>query len=297
MTIQFRHNQVLCIYHANCADGFAAAFAMYLWDEKHSASVEYHEGVYQQDPPFHKCVGKDIYIVDFSYPPDVISEMAKIANKVVIIDHHVSAMKAWQKKFPQLNGLDVVKFKEGNIEINFDMRMSGAVLTWNYFHRDTVPLMFRYVQDMDLWLKEMPGTEPYIMALRSYPMDFIVWKALMGFEKKLVEEGHAINRWYQQQIEILKPNTKRMAIGGFMVPVVNANYCFASALAGALAQNEPFAASYFHDGNRYNFSLRSREGGVDVSEVAKQYGGGGHKQAAGFAVKELTFLTFEAATK
>jgi nanoRNase/pAp phosphatase (c-di-AMP/oligoRNAs hydrolase) len=32
------------------------------------------------------------------------------------------------------------------------------------------------------------------------------------------------------------------------------------------------------------FSLRSTEEGLDVSEIAKLYGGGGHKHAAGFKV-------------
>ncbi len=30
------------------------------------------------------------------------------------------------------------------------------------------------------------------------------------------------------------------------------------------------------------FSLRSEEGGQDVSEIAAMFGGGGHKHAAGF---------------
>jgi len=32
------------------------------------------------------------------------------------------------------------------------------------------------------------------------------------------------------------------------------------------------------------FSLRSQEGGIDVSEIAIKFGGGGHKHAAGFKV-------------
>ncbi|WP_224794071.1 DHHA1 domain-containing protein [Pseudomonas fluorescens] len=32
------------------------------------------------------------------------------------------------------------------------------------------------------------------------------------------------------------------------------------------------------------FSLRSTDEGMDVSEVASQYGGGGHRNASGFRV-------------
>ena len=41
-----------------------------------------------------------------------------------------------------------------------------------------------------------------------------------------------------------------------------------------------------HDGVTY--SLRSMDDRMDVSEIAKDNGGGGHRNAAGFRVKELT---------
>jgi oligoribonuclease NrnB/cAMP/cGMP phosphodiesterase (DHH superfamily) len=40
------------------------------------------------------------------------------------------------------------------------------------------------------------------------------------------------------------------------------------------------------DSDEYVISLRTRQGGVDVSAVAKFYGGGGHASAAGFKVKK-----------
>lgn len=54
-------------------------------------------------------------------------------------------------------------------------------------------------------------------------------------------------------------------------------------IAGELAKERPFGACYFdrQDGKR-QWSLRSRDGGADVSEIAKRHGGGGHAQAAGF---------------
>jgi len=41
------------------------------------------------------------------------------------------------------------------------------------------------------------------------------------------------------------------------------------------------------------FSLRSNDEGVDVSEVAKQYGGGGHRNASGFKVSFAAAAAFE----
>ena len=51
-----------------------------------------------------------------------------------------------------------------------------------------------------------------------------------------------------------------------------------------MAQGEPFAACYWDTEGARVFSLRSADDGLDVSEIAKQYGGGGHVRAAGFSV-------------
>ncbi len=49
---------------------------------------------------------------------------------------------------------------------------------------------------------------------------------------------------------------------------------------------QAFAATYYDKHNFRCFSLRSHSsGGADVSQIATQYGGGGHKNAAGFTVK------------
>jgi len=46
-----------------------------------------------------------------------------------------------------------------------------------------------------------------------------------------------------------------------------------------------YAVGYFDLPGKRIYSLRSRQGSeVDVSEIAKRHGGGGHKHAAGFSV-------------
>jgi nanoRNase/pAp phosphatase (c-di-AMP/oligoRNAs hydrolase) len=42
-----------------------------------------------------------------------------------------------------------------------------------------------------------------------------------------------------------------------------------------------------------SFSLRSSDDGEDVAEVAKQYGGGGHRNASGFTVSFAQAQAFE----
>ena len=75
-----------------------------------------------------------------------------------------------------------------------------------------------------------------------------------------------------------------MVIGAYDVPVASLPYTLVSDAAHLMAQGEPFAACYWDTAEGRVFGLRATDDGVDVSDVAKQYGGGGHAKAAGFKV-------------
>lgn len=92
---------------------------------------------------------------------------------------------------------------------------------------------------------------------------------------------------------MLRVTTREMLIGGYRVPVANLPYTLTSDAGHDLANGKPFAACYWDTPEGRCFSLRSREDGVDVSLVAKQYGGGGHRNASGFRVSFAVANTFE----
>jgi len=75
-----------------------------------------------------------------------------------------------------------------------------------------------------------------------------------------------------------------MEIGGHCVPVANLPYTLVSDAGHLLAKGAPFAACYWDTPEGRVFSLRSTDEGLDVSAIAKQYGGGGHIHASGFRV-------------
>lgn len=98
----------------------------------------------------------------------------------------------------------------------------------------------------------------------------------------LVAEGIALERKQLQDVKTLVPMTRRrMRIAGYDVSVANLPVTIVSDAGNVMAQDEPFAACYWDDHMGRNFSLRSI-GDFDVSAVAKLYGGGGHRNAAGF---------------
>ncbi len=276
----------LCIYHGNCADGFAAAWVV---RKAFNGDVDFHPGVYGQAPP--DVTGRDIVIVDFSYKRDVLFEMASKANTIVVLDHHKTAAEDltdlpvshhWTPK-----DLRSMTEMDGRypIEAVFDMTRSGAMITWNYFFRSSLPpRLLHHIQDRDLWLFKLDGTREIQASVFSFPYDFTVWDRLMDTPvDQLIGEGRAIERKHHKDIaELVGVSKRRMKIGGHDVPVANLPYTLSSDAGHLMAKGEPFAACYMDNPSGRVFSLRSAPDGVDVSIIAKGYGGGGHAKASGF---------------
>lgn len=272
----------LCIYHGNCADGFGAA-----WVFKNYADREhdFHAGVYQDAPP--NCAGRDVYLVDFSYKRAVVEEICKVASRVVLIDHHKTAID------------DLAPLIESKrIEALTSLEHSGAVLAYKWFNGNGIshiPKLLLHIEDRDLWRFVMPGTREIQANVFSYPYDFSVWDELMSRPvDDLKAEGRAIERKHFKDIaELVKVCRREITIGGIIVPVASLPYTLTSD-AGHLMATEhesKIGVCYWDTPQGRVFSLRSTDDGPDVAEIAKQYGGGGHKHASGFR------LSFEDAAK
>jgi oligoribonuclease NrnB/cAMP/cGMP phosphodiesterase (DHH superfamily) len=271
--------QKLCIYHGNCADGFTSAWVVRkaLGDE-----VQYHAGVYQDAPP--DVEGKDVLLVDFSYKRAVLEAMREKAASVTILDHHKTA----EADLRDLSGITTV----------FDMNRSGARITWDYlFPNAKPPQLLLHVEDRDLWRFALRKTREIQASVFAYPYEFKVWDYLMGADmEQLAVEGEAIERKHFKDIrELIGVVTRRMNIGGYNVPIANLPYTLTSDAGHLLAKGEPFAGCYWDTPKGRVFSLRSTDEGLDVAEIAKQYGGGGHRNASGFRLDYSAAMALEVA--
>ena len=275
--------KTLCIWHGGCDDGFASAWVVRkaLGDEH----VEFHGGVYQKPPP--DVFGRDVLLVDFSYKRGVLEEMARDAASVTILDHHATAEADLK---PLL--------EERLVRGEFDMKRCGAMITWDWFFPGDPPHdLLHYIQDRDLWQKKLPGCDQVIMALRSYPQDFLTWDLMMEKEiRELMDEGNAIHRYYRRLVDQAKFAASPMMVGGYLIPTVNVPHYLASEVAGELCrefneQEWPFAAAYWFNKDRsVTFSLRSRDDFNVGSFAEEKFGGGGHPGAAGFRVEKLELV-------
>lgn len=297
----------LVIYHANCPDGFTAAWAA--WKKFGDEDTEYVPASYGKPPP--DVSGKDVLIVDFSYPRDVLLAMAPIDPTFTTtverlleagVDPKLARATA-DRTLPRaisLRVLDHHKTAKADLEglsfCEFDMNRSGAGMTWDALYTEPRPWLVNYVEDRDLWRWKLTHSKEINAAIGSVPRtNFSSFEnETLGVSKELmVVRGEAILAAQDQYVAEVCKNARMVTFEGFTIPCVNCSYVHMSEIVGALAEKAEagFAIGWLQKADgRFGFSLRARKAGVDVSALAKLYGGGGHPGAAGFERDSLADL-------
>lgn len=256
--------RVTVLYHRD-ADGFGAAYAAWkkFGDEAEYISVQYGEPL-----PKIPVETQRLFIVDFSYPVETIQLLQGLYPSVVVLDHHKTALP-----LTELPGCYI------------DLDKAGCQMTWEFMHDQALlPDILRYVADRDLWRFEEPYSEEVNLYIASLPWDFTIWDR---FDLDLaVVSGSSIKAFRDGQIKAALRNVRMITLAGYEVPCVNASENI-SEIGNRLCQEYPeaaFSVSYCDRKDCRSWSLRSI-GEFDVSAVAKLFGGGGHRNAAGFSTE------------
>lgn len=265
----------LIIYHSNCPDGTCAA-AVALRALPGATAIP---ALYGDAPP--DVSGLEVYVVDFSYPRNVLFGMRERARSLTILDHHKSAAE------------DLAGFPGAT----FDMNRSGAGITWDHFFPgEDRPWIVAYVEDRDLWRYDLPDSRAINAWISTLPLNEPeAWsKFLNGFpmDPHLTLLGQAILAYQKIHAERVATTAERGSILGYDVPVVNAAYPLGSNVLEILYQGEEFAARWQRGSDGlYAYSVASGPDNLDVSTIAREFGGGGHEHAAGFVSDELVHLS------
>lgn len=259
------------ILHHNDADGFGAAYSAYMKFGKEN--VEYIPIDYGWAFPILED-GSDVYILDFSISRSELDALVARMNFVLILDHHKSAAEKL----------------EGHPNTFFDMKRSGAGIAWDYFNPNVPrPNFITYIEDQDLFNMAFHNSHEVRSSILIIPLtlDAYIEAAKVSIEEREYE-GTIIQKQVQYNIErgleyihvIEVDEYKMLAVN---VCVHQSNY--GAELRKHLAQYGcDFSGVYYRvNQNFVKFSCRSNSD-FDVSLLCKRFGGGGHKQAAGFDV-------------
>ena len=269
----------ICFYHAGCPDGFGAAWAARkAWGE--DARYVPHRHEHRLDPDdFADC---QLAFVDIAPTNEELLGLARVAEQLIVLDHHVTARDRYHSEPAVVNEVE-----ELGHDVIYDMDRSGAMMSWGYFCPEEPPALLRYVQDQDLWHWRLEGSREVNAAIAAYPQDFESWDALAKRDPaELVAEGSAIVRSNQVEIERRARSAHPLQVNGELVEAVNST-TLRSSIGHVLAERKAHGTArgcvYRVDGSRVHATLYSI-GDVDVASVAAGFGGGGHRNAAGFSI-------------
>lgn len=256
---------VYVLYHKNCMDGKGAAYAAWL---KFKENAEYIEVGYG-DPLPEIENNSEVYILDFSYPKDILIQLNERC-KVVVLDHHKTAQ----------NDLEGLTFA------HFNMNKSGASLAWEYLHpNEKKNEHINFIEDRDLWNWKLKNSKEYSLGAYSLIKNFKDFDKYSFFQ--LIDAGNNISIYQSQQIESILQNSfvtiMEFDNKEYKVAMVNSPI-LQSELGDELLGKYPdvdFAWVYREDKDNSYVSLRSEDRRKDVSVIAKLFGGGGHRNASG----------------
>jgi uncharacterized protein len=253
-----------------------------------------------------------VIMCDISFPKE---EMSKLNMKLgydnfIWIDHHISAIKDYhslpfEKRMNDLNGIQDTKF-------------AACELAWEYFFPDEeMPEIVRLLGRYDCFGHKGTDEEQKVLEFQYGARQIIT-----NYEEAYKELSHSLEFGdnFKQLYHIFKngkaiyqylcTEAKQIYESGFEIelysnpldevhPIINTHkfICINNERFNPINfdidyHNEGYdgAACFHYEGvsKLWKFSLYNDNGLVDCSVIAKQYGGGGHKGAAGFAVKNLS---------
>jgi hypothetical protein len=270
----------VCLFHAGCPDGFGAAWAVRrAWGSEAEFVPRGHEDPF--DPEDYD--GDLVVFVDIAVDNARLRALGECAARLVVLDHHVSTLEHYRAE----PSLDAALRAAGHL-VHFDLAHSGAMLAWQHFHGDAPPPdLLRYVEDQDLWSWKLPWSDAVNAAIGSYPRSFECWDVLAARPaRELAEEGQSIVRGHRADVDRLLRTSHPVAIGTKRIEAVNSpllRSTIGHELARRAAFGAPWGMLYRLNGDRVDVSIYSI-GDLDVSRIARDFGGGGHRNAAGFSL-------------
>ena len=310
--------KTVVLYHADCADGFGAAYAAWLDLGPESDVVSYRPVKYGEVVDYSDLKGKVVYILDFSFPKNVMDLIIKECKVLIWLDHHKTAFQAWG-----VSDDAAYTYTSNNVRIVLDPDASGAMIAWRHFHGLAgLPRLIEHIDDYDRWQFKLVGTKAFNKALWAMaPWSFEQWYDTFGdgdtdIYDRFYELGEVLLKAHNNNVQaVLDAGKMECSMTWYeanQVPNPHEQYGHnllesREVVAYGLAANCPanltsdvghklatesgtYGLCWYQDNlGKIKCSLRSN-GSYDVSAIAKKFGGGGHKNAAGFTLPNMSQL-------
>ena len=293
--LYYRHNysgeenKMKCFYHTDMDGKCAGAivFKAMKNQENDDTGFAYLPINYKDDFPFENIQGNEqVIIVDFSLQkPGEWEKLLSITKNIIWIDHHKTAIEKAPIEVQKLRGIR----KDG---------VAGCVLTWQYFNpRFMCPQIVEMLGAYDIWDFSKYGEDLNILqaGIRLFDHEpesknWTVWFDCFNGDycevNKILEKGRIVLQYRNNYwAGLIKSWSFWTTFEGHKAICCNAG-SVSSQLFDSVKEDYDLMIPFVFDGKQWTVSLYTKKD-IDCAEIAKKYGGGGHKQAAGFQCKEL----------
>ena len=317
----------ICVYHATDSDGVVGASVVlsYIYSvnpEKDRDDIIFLGGNHKPSDnkiiieKIMKCLDAEetvIYIVDYSFPPEVFQKICSHKNCSFIgfFDHHISAIKAYQefhfddselsRKFKVYDS-----FLHKNIYCGLKKNISGCKIAFQSLN--SVKLSSRLidlVSIFDTWDKESPDWKDALslnMGLQKYvkekKIEFLSEK--IGdddFVRNTISKGSIIQEYIDaKNADYAERASFDLHFEGLLFRAINATPGGSFVVQTEATEKHDGLLQFSYIKNAWSVSLYQNAKCAkehDLSIIATKYGGGGHAGACGFTVQELPFKLSE----
>jgi oligoribonuclease NrnB/cAMP/cGMP phosphodiesterase (DHH superfamily) len=270
-----------CFYHSADLDGHCSG-AIVLERYPDCAMI----GINYGDPfPWNSIeLGEIVFMVDFSLQPFSDMELLNSLCSLRWIDHHKTAIDA----------RDVSAERDSFHGVQ-EVGLGACALVWRtVFPGVRMPYGVQLLAEYDVWKHDDANCLPFQhgMRLEDTLPGSSVWSRVFGGNlADIILRGETVLEYERKQSEsYAKSCAFETEFMGLRCLAMNRMLTNSKAFDSVVDpdRHDAMLTFGFRKG-RWTCSLYSAREDVDVSAVALQLGGGGHKGAAGFQCRELPF--------
>jgi oligoribonuclease NrnB/cAMP/cGMP phosphodiesterase (DHH superfamily) len=199
------YNNRLVIIHDTDADGTAAAWCINKgFKNEHDTVVYIPQRAGINTIPEGLLPSDSVYMVDRTYPWDMLLQLSKQVFNVTVIDHHKSAMDDYNRVISELTNFtdsmiytaSSLYFNYSNITVSIDTTHSACKLAWLWILEHgtdptttiSAPWFIDYIEDRDMWWFKLPNSKEINAGMHYH-----------GVGRSGFSSFECYDKWYEQK--------------------------------------------------------------------------------------------------
>jgi hypothetical protein len=308
-------NKIVVVHHSADFDGiFCREIARKFLPEAKLIGWDFGDPSVEIDPDCETLYVMDLpcdRLFGFTWDKEV-HDHRFFKGQLIWIDHHKTSIETHPEKMPgyRIDGVAACRLAwqwfsvdEHNAQNRTNEALQlGLPNKQNFINREVPePWAVRLAGEYDIWDKRDDAAELFQSGLRSQELTPGVWAELLDQGNNLQVSNLLLQGTFVQfaQREADKSTVKyrsfRAKFEGLNFLCLNTPRCNSLTFQSAVKPFDDALMGLFYDGRKWKVSMYGvpHKPEVDLSEIAKRRGGGGHKQACGFETADNVLKLLE----